>query len=173
MKASTNGPSAEAAGLSWTLKSSFVEYIGRMSDGRCSTTDGASISSGSTFFFEHHHTDAHTIGFRGDVRFAGHHGMLFVCIADPVIDLGGSRAVITVQQPETGLLPAERITLATAEISLVATTANGTLYSASDVQLTLSGSEIFGGVYKPGDPLDDFTFVIPSALHDPAEGIPA
>src|SRR5512134_1772276 len=71
-------------GLSWGIKRSFVDYIASLPDGSVSATDGATVSGTSLFCFSPETSDydvargTGVLRFRGDVRLAGHHGMLLV-----------------------------------------------------------------------------------------------
>ncbi len=101
---SSTQPASQAhePGLHWGIKRRFLQYIARMPDGQCSTTDGATVDDTSRFHFTLDRTDltsAHAVGVvtcRGDVRFAGHHGMLFVAVTDPVVHLEGDRGHLTI-----------------------------------------------------------------------------
>jgi hypothetical protein len=146
--------------LRWTLKRSFVEYVARMPDGLMSTTDGAD-AEGVTFTFEHEETlgdsQSGSIRFRGDVRFAGHGGLLFVCVAHPTVDHMGDRATVSIQLPGSSQRSAERVDIGSGRWENV----GGERFRVSALKLTVDGSDLFAGVYPPGDELDDIALVIP------------
>lgn len=153
-----------AAGLDWTLKRSFVEYVARMPDGQMSVTDGAGVD-GTSFRFPmasfERSADGGIAAYSGDVRFAGHGNLLFVGIADPIIAYHGDEAVVSIQLPATARDAAERVDLANGIIRAVefdATTERRTIGSLS---LTEDGSDLFAGVYSAGDLLDDIHFSVP------------
>ncbi|MGW2169483.1 HtaA domain-containing protein [Streptomyces sp. NPDC001705] len=155
------GPSA---GLLWTVRSSFLRYVATMADGRCSVTDGADVVPSDDggpgrfrFALDGVEADGTTVTarFRGDVRFSGHHGMLFVRIADPVLtfdDLGrGQLSVAAADEP--GHLPLVRLTV---------TAAGADRWRGTEVRLTEAGSELFGGVYPRQEPFDDLALTLPA-----------
>jgi hypothetical protein len=133
-----------------------------MPDGRCSVTDGAAADGGDVFLFAPDQDRAGdpaagpaALRFRGDVRFAGHHGLLFVRIADPWLVLGDQDATLTIDGPDAAL---GRIPLAT--VTLGAAAANGQ-HVGTDVRLTPEGAELFGSVYPAGERFDDLTVFTP------------
>jgi hypothetical protein len=155
-----------AAGLSWTIKKAFLGYIARMDDGRCSVTDGATVLSEErglpTFGFElaGHETPSPgttRLCFRGDVRFAGHHGMLFVRVVDPVVDVSGSRARLSVLDEGScrELVEFEVVPFDSPE---------GGGWHGTGVRLTAEGSDLFGGAYPDGEAFDDLVVALPADL---------
>lgn len=152
-----------ATGLVWAFKRSFVQYIAQMPDGRMSVTGGADVD-GMNFHFETlsvaGNSDSGTLAFRGDVRFAGHGNLLFVGIADPVIVFDGGDAIVTVQLPSNVQGATERIDLASGSLALTERQDQLERYTVSGLGLTEAGSELFGGVYPPGEQLDDIHFTI-------------
>jgi len=136
-------PRAAQPGLRWEIKRSFLRYIARMPDGACSVTDGADPVDESAFRFE----PAGDLRFRGVVRFSGHHGFLFVRIADPELQVDGTRGTLTIAGE-----PA-RVPLVTCELSAEP---DGTTKGTA-VRLTAEGAELFNAVYPAGEPFDDFT----------------
>jgi len=144
-----NAPRAAQPGLRWGIKRSFLRYIARMPDGACSVTDGADPVDESAFRFE----SAGDLRFRGDVRFSGHHGLLFVRIADPELLVDGTRGTLTVAGDPRDPDGPERVPLVTFELTDAGDgTTNGTV-----VRLTPHGAELFNSVYPAGEPFDDFT----------------
>jgi hypothetical protein len=148
-----------SAQLRWTVKRSFVDYIARMPDGRMSVTDGADVD-GVVFTFEHDRTigdgGSEAVCYRGDVRFSGHTGLLFVCIADPIINRVGDRATVSILQPASSQRSAERVDLGSGRWE----DRGGGWHRLTDLRLSVLGSELFAGVYAPGDELDDAEFFL-------------
>ncbi|MDQ0691440.1 HtaA domain-containing protein [Arthrobacter sp. W4I7] len=154
-------------GFHWGIKEGFVRYIARMGDGICSTTDGADIS-GKKFLFSvtpsqsENPPEPQSFAFIGDVRFSGHHGLLFVRIADPTLAITGDTAVLSVvdylDQQE-----GKRLDLATACIAVREDPTTGVrILNGTDVRLTADGTELFNNVYPEGEPFDDFEAHIPA-----------
>lgn len=135
-------------GLVWGIKRSFLQYIARMPDGRCSATDGANLLDKS-FHFSLDVDSGQAVGivkFRGDVRFSGHNRMLFLRIAHPWLhtDTDGSAATLTIDGAP------KRVILATLDLL---TENDG--HRGVNVRLSEHGSELFNLAYPAGEVLDD------------------
>jgi len=154
-------------GLRWGIKSSFVQYIVRMPDGKGSVSHGAMPTESNEFLYEWAPStettqagDAdHVWQFRGDVRFAGHHGMLFVRIADPWMAVRGERATLSVRHPYERDGP--RMDLVTLDVAPVPSS-GGRVWNGTNVRLTEDGVELFGDVYQLGEPFDPLTITMPN-----------
>lgn len=142
-------------GLHWPLKRSFLSYISSLADGACSATDGCVIEEGYGFWFASADAAGTSYVFRGDLRFGGHHGMLFLRIADPTIDIAGEQGTISVLNADD-----DRVMVATFRVSEAL---ESFAIRGIDVHLSESGADLFGGVYRPGQPLDDFVVLLPAA----------
>jgi hypothetical protein len=206
MTTDVDGPSTPIVGLSWAIKHQFLRYIATMTDGRCSVTDGAELTTADAsvadagralsphsrrhdegdfgrFHFEfaavscgHEST---TVRFHGDVRFSGHHGFLFVRIADPWItsDRDGD-GVLTIACPDptdptAPRLPFARLRLSRPDPHRAASALHGEEWVGTDVRLTAEGAELFAGAYAESEPLDDLHLAIPLMCADRAPGMSA
>ena len=148
-------------GLTWPIKRSFVTYVLGMPDGRAGAVEGAFPLPDLSVVFEHDPSvDAAALGdgwaFRGDVRFAGHFGMLFVRIADPWLVRTDDGVLLTIADPDAQD-DGPRLPLATVTVEQ---TGPGE-WASTSVALTAQGSELFNSVYPVGDPLDPFTLRVP------------
>ena len=148
-------------GLTWPIKRSFVTYVLGMPDGRAGAVEGAFPLPDLSVVFEHDPSvDAAALGdgwaFRGDVRFAGHFGMLFVRIADPWLVRTDDGVLLTIADPDAQD-DGPRVPLATVTVE---ETGPGE-WASTSVALTAQGSELFNSVYPVGDPLDPFTLRVP------------
>lgn len=144
-----------ATGLIWGIKDSFLAYLGRMPDLRSSVTDGAMVTPAGGYYFPFLSGDRYDaaagqgeLEFGGDVRFSGHHGMLFVRLAEPWVSFDGDRATLSVVTSAT-----------TGRVSLLdlAAGAWSEHYGARawpNVPTTLrpEGLELFNEVYPAGEP---------------------
>jgi hypothetical protein len=162
----------QAPGLRWSIKYPFLVYIASMADGRCSVTDGASIVEGpehDQFLFEPVAEvvsgSSVELSFRGEVRFSGHHGMLYVRIADPVVRLGRNGAVLSTLVREATAAQPDRLDLVRCTVPGPPTPVPVSrevvprhTWLGRDVRLTAAGSDVFGGVYPVGEQFDDVVF---------------
>ncbi len=156
-------------GLRWGIKASFVDYVRRMSDGRGSVGDGAMPVGTGDLFYEYD-ADASVAGkvlaFRGDVRFTGHFGMLFVRIAHPRIELDGSAAVLTIEDPQAQA-DAPRVPLVTGTLRHVGTQDGTEVWGSDDAVLTAEGVALFNDVYAVGEAFEPLVVQLPAgAGHD-------
>jgi hypothetical protein len=112
----------------------------------------------------------------GDVRFAGHHGLLFVAITDPVLHLQGNRGRLTIATAAEPVHQragdvehegADRLVLAEFDLEPVPPPAGGSVrtYAGTAVRLGSDAVDIFNSVYPAGEPLDDFALVLPEPDH--------
>lgn len=156
-----------AHGLRWAIKTSFVGYVMRMSDGRAYVTSGAGVTEHNELVFplEADSDPADNAGervfsFGGKVTFTGHFGMLYVQIAHPRITIRDGAGELTVTNPESE--DGERLPLATVELT-GPEFENGTeRWESALVRLTPQGVELFGDVYPPGEPLEPLTVILPA-----------
>lgn len=155
-------------GLHWGIKSSFLQYIARMTDGRATVTDGATPTEGNVMVFEPadtlcppEHADADLfLPFRGDIRFAGHFGLLFVRLADPWVIVRGDRATMTVLDPYK---PDEKPRLVLSHLVLEArpTAEDLDIWLSTDVRLAAEGTDLFNDVYQAGEPFEPLAIFLP------------
>ena len=152
-------------GLLWGIKRSFVAYVRRMPDGRGSIHDGAAPLGEDTLLFPVAEPPATADGariwtFRGDVRFAGHAGMLFVRIAAPVLTVRDGQGELSIADPydRPG---AARVPLVTVGLQPGPAPEGAEVWLGSDVRLTEAGAELFNDVYQPGEPFEDLSVVLP------------
>jgi hypothetical protein len=180
---------AARPGLSWSVKRQFLRYIAGMSDGRCSVTDGAELGPAhrasappaagaprtGQFWYSLRAAQAGqgstTLAFTGEVRFSGHHGFLFVRIADPVLTVDSSGHAVLTIAPADPADTAESDRLELAHLRLTRQRdADASVSGAealahwlgTDVRLTAAGAELFGGAYSAGETFDDLHLTSPS-----------
>ncbi|MFJ9387786.1 HtaA domain-containing protein [Nocardioides sp. NPDC101246] len=157
-----------APGLRWGIKASFVDYVRRMPDGKGSVGDGAVPVGTGDLFYSYDPAASSTGGdghqvwaFRGDVRFSGHYGMLFVRIAHPRLEVDGSRAVLTIEDPEARQ-DAPRVPLVTARLQELPTEDGTIAWGADQVALTAEGVALFNDVYAEGEPFEPLVVQLPA-----------
>lgn len=159
-----------AYGLRWGIKRSFIDYVGRMPDGKGSVGGGA-IPVGVNEVLYAPDTTGRRPGtdgdeerfwsFLGDVRFSGHFGMLFVRVAGPTVTMRGAEAELTVEDPFQENESSERLLLATLRLEQQAAPDGMEIWNGSDVQLAETGTELFNNVYPPGEPFEPLTLTLP------------
>jgi Htaa len=154
-------------GLAWAIKRSFVAYVRRMPDGQGSISDGATVLGEDTILFP---LDGGPAGgddadrswaFRGDVRFKGHAGMLFVRVAAPLITLRGGQAELSIEDPYARP-GAERVPLVTLQLEPGPAPEGAEVWLGSDARLTEAGSTLFNDVYPPGEPFERLSLIVPA-----------
>lgn len=144
-------------GLIWGIKRTFIEYVRRMQDGKGWIGDGARPLSDERIFFEFD-PDASSPdawSFRGDVRFSGHFGMLFVQLANPVIHRGDEPATLTIGD--------ERLELVTMRLELLESRDGLDYWHAPEPRLAAAGVELFNDVYPLGEPFEPIVLLVPSS----------
>ncbi|WP_440899664.1 HtaA domain-containing protein [Actinosynnema sp.] len=155
----TGGP-----GLRWAIKRSFVDYVLRMPDGRAGAGEGAHPLEGGEIRYEagepREVDGALVLPFRGDVRFAGHFGMLYVRIADPEVTIRDGKAELTIADPY--LKSEERTRLVTFTAVPLDAGPGESAWSASDVVLAPEGVELFNDVYQAGEPFEPLEIRVPA-----------
>ena len=156
-----SNPERTRAGLSWGVKRSFARYIDAMPDGRRGAGQGATETERGVYFFELDDASDYdpvsgdgVIRYRGDLRYAGHGGMLFVMIVDPWIEFRGSTAVLTVLDAEHWPKRERRIELATLALDETATQRLPEGWAHLTARLTPGGSTVFNDVYPVGEILE-------------------
>lgn len=161
------------AGLHWGIKASFVDYVNRMPDGRATVGAGAIPSEGNVVVFEPvtpaSSWDAEDVDrvlrFRGEVRFVGHAGLLFVRLADPWITVRGEQAEMTVLDPSdpegTSRRPLVRFSLRARP-----TTDDVSIWFSSDVRLASEATELWNDTYQAGEPFEPLAIFWPAASVD-------
>ena len=166
------GPGHLPFGLLWGIKRSFVAYVRRMPDGQGSIHDGAVPLGEDTILFPVGEpvdeplagasagAPDHTWAFRGDVRFRGHGGMLFVRVAAPLITVRGDTAELSIEDPYARA-GADRVPLVTLRLEPGPAPEGAAVWLGSDVRLTEAGSELFNDVYPAGEPFEQLSVVLP------------
>jgi hypothetical protein len=155
-------------GLLWGIKRSFVGYVRRMPDGQGSLHDGAVPLGEDTILFPATDgttadgTGASTFAFRGDVRFRGHGGMLFVRIAAPLITVRGNQAELSIEDPYARPDGA-RVPLVTLRLDEGPAPEGARVWLGSEVTLTAAGAELFNDVYQPGEQFEQLSVILPIA----------
>lgn len=159
-----------APGLRWGIKRSFIDYVRRMPDGKGSVGDGAVPIGTGDLFYEHDEAASRRDpaaptqiwAFRGDVRFSGHFGMLFVRVAHPRLEVTGTEAVLSIEDPQ-GREGAPRVPLVTARLQELAGEGGAAVWGAEHVALTAEGVPLFNEVYAAGEAFEPLIIQLPVA----------
>ena len=143
-----------APGLTWSIKTSFIDYVERMPDGVVSVGDGASRRADGTFHFPLASSqDPAVVEFHGSVTCTGHYGMLTVSFADlAILDVDGRRILTCADDDEPGGRR-EFLDLLEPEFS-------GALVRFARPVLTQDGADVFFDNYRPGTPFDPVLVVV-------------
>jgi hypothetical protein len=144
--------------LSWGLKQSFRGYV-EGAGGSIEVGQGAERAADGAFTFPAAPGEGLTLGadgkpqgvgrFVGEVLCQAHGGMLKVFLADPGVEIGPDRAVITVADT-----PARDRRLDLAELDLAAATTAEDGALVIPAKLARDGWQVLGDHYPAGTPLD-------------------
>lgn len=150
-----------------------------MPDGRIHVFGGASATEEEDIHFELAASSGASSSdavheFTGELRMLGHAGMLEICLADPQVIISGERGEMSVRDPEAtreGL----RIPLVCFEVTTRGVDGDLVVLVAGEVRLLEAAVELFGGVYRVGEPFDPVLIALPSAaadrIGDPKKGL--
>ncbi len=163
--------SVSGATLSWGFKSTFVNYVSRLSDGSI-TTSGVS-KSGNNFAWGggsgkyNQDTNKGLVSLGGTVTFSGHGGVMSSKFSGMRVQfLGGNSAALiaNVVANDMNGKPTTMNGVQIATISLAgkkSTSGNTVTWSNAGVTLTSAGAKAFGGFYQAGESLDSLTISVP------------
>lgn len=141
----------------WGIKASFLQYLARQRGSEASIGGAARTTPSREFLFPAAERAVFPpaagyglLKFEGDVQFSAYGGMLRVVLADPWIEFGEDRTVLSLV---TGSYSgSEQGRLVVAELVERERTREGG-WVVYDATLAPSGVEVFNGVYAPGQPL--------------------
>lgn len=151
-------------GLTWGIKRSFVEYITDLPDGTVTVSAGAAVSGSGHFSFPSAGSDydvrtgTGVLRFRGDVRLAGHHGMLLFRLLDPWVEFSGGRGVLSIG---TGA-GQDRAELGFVQATAPREIGGFLIWEQADVLNSPAGAELFDGQYAAGQPMDPLSIRVPA-----------
>lgn len=148
-------------GMMWGLKASFLGYLGRLPDARMSATDGVLVDDRQRLLFPTASVDdldpvtgEGTIRFAGDVRYAGHHGMMFVMIAQPWLTFRDGAATLSIVDPASHPAMDRRLDLLDVEVRGWEEHLGARLFAPMPTALRPEGVELFNEVYAAGEPFE-------------------
>jgi hypothetical protein len=147
----------QAAKLSWGLKQSFRNYV-EGAGGAIATAAGAQRDADGAFTFAAAPGEGLKLGadgkpegvgrFVGEVQCEAHGGMLKVFLADPSVEIGPERAILSVADTRAR---DRRVELAVLDLAAVKI-ADGELVIPA--KLSRDGWQVLGDHYLPSTPLD-------------------
>jgi len=153
-------------GLTWGIKRSFMDYISGLPDGAVSAADGATVTASGEFCFApagSEYDPARGTGvlrFRGDVRVAGHHGMMFVRLLDPWVEFTAGHGVLSISTGDGG--GKERADVGTLRTAAPRNMDGFLVWEHVDVAVSEAGSELFDGQYAAGQAMDPLVIRVPA-----------
>src|SRR5690554_4562797 len=148
---------ADAAGLTWGVKESFVRYLGSMG-GNVRVAEGAASVDGLLFFPLVDQSDFElasargTIRFGGRAHFSGHFGALDLTLAEPWLESDERGAVISADTGVTGRVPL--VALGAAETLLEG---EHIVWAEVETRMLPDAAPLFNGVYGTGERFDALT----------------
>ncbi|WP_332764742.1 HtaA domain-containing protein [Phenylobacterium sp.] len=150
--------------LSWGVKQSFRTYV-EAAGGAIEVRDGAERAEDGSFTFAaapggdlRLDADGKLAGrgaFLGEVRFEAHGGMLSVCLADPILEIGPAGGVVTVADSS-----ARDYRLEVAQLDLGAMTSGESGEIVIPATVSMHGSQWLGDHYPPRTPLDPVRLIL-------------
>lgn len=153
-------------GLTWGIKRSFITYIRELPDSAVSAVDGATELESGLFCFAPDESDydlasgTGLLRFRGDVRVAGHHGMMFVRLLDPWIEVTGSRGILSISTGDVGR--EDRLEVAVLRTGAPRPVDGFLIWDHVGVVISQEGSELFDGQYAAGQSMDPLFIRVPA-----------
>ena len=153
-------------GLTWGIKRSFMDYISGLPDGAVSAADGAPVTASGVFCFApagSEYDPARGTGllrFRGDVRVAGHHGMMFVRLLDPWVEFAAGHGVLSISTGDGG--GTDRSDVGTLRTAAPRNMEGFLVWERVEVAVSQAGSELFDGQYAAGQEMDPLVIRVPA-----------
>ncbi|MEV7646857.1 HtaA domain-containing protein [Arthrobacter sp. NPDC089319] len=152
--------------LVWSVKDTFIRYIGSLPDGTLTPLNGAepfSTAGGPEWRFPYvgqsADDDELTLRYQGELRISGHNGMLLVILMDPWLTFTATETQLSVVElmswPDTSV----REVIATGPAC-----SDGYMDAAGQgfpLGLTATAVELFNNVYAAGTPLGPARLVPP------------
>lgn len=149
---------AHVTTLNWGVKQSFRNYV-EVSGGAIETDGGAERAADGGFTFAaapgeglRLDADGKPVGqglFLGEARFEAHGGMLKVCLADPMVEIGATGAVISAFDSSART---HRVEIARLDLVAMSTGEDGEL--AIPAALSMFGIQVLGDHYPLNTALD-------------------
>lgn len=147
-----------AATLTWGVKQSFRSYVSA-TGGVTETGAGCEVTPDGAFVFAAAPDSTLTLDgdgkpqgqgrFLGEVKFEAHGGMLKVFLADPILEIGPTGAVLTVADTAKRDYRVEL-----AHLDLPAATRGEAGELVIPTALSMKGIQLLGDHYAPNTPLD-------------------
>jgi hypothetical protein len=148
----------QVAVLSWGLKESFRNYVAA-TGGAIEPGGGAERAEDGTFAFALAPDSSLSLDadgklqgqgrFLGDVQFTGHGGMLSVCIANPILEIGPSGATLSVDDSRER---PRRLVVAHLDLAAASLGESGELIIPA--ALSIDGTQLLDGHYPAMAPID-------------------
>jgi hypothetical protein len=134
-------------------------------------TDEATTDADLAFHYPSadHAVTGSILSFTGDVRFSGHHGMLFVRIADPQVRLhGDGTGSLSIRIPRDETPDGPRMHFVDFRLDI-----HDGVGHATAVRLAADAIDVFNDVYPAGEPFDAFHLTHPSLIDQTLMGAPS
>lgn len=155
---------APVAALIWGVKQSFRNYV-EAAGGVIEVRDGVGREADGAFTFAAQPggdlrlgADGRPVGratFLGEARFEAHGGMLRVCLADPMLEIGPAGGVVTVADSS-----ARDYRVEVAQLDLAAMTTGEAGEIVIPATISMHGGQWLGDHYPPGTRLDPVRLVL-------------
>ena len=153
-------------GLTWGIKRTFMEYISGLPDGAVSASDGARVLASGEFCFAPDGSEfdpargTGVLRFRGDVRVAGHHGMMFVRLLNPWVEFAAGHGILSISTGDGR--GKERADVGSLRTAAPRNMDGFLVWEHVDVAVSEAGSELFDGQYAAGQAMDPLVIRVPA-----------
>ena len=166
IQASASPAPLPLTGLIWGIKRSFMDYISGLPDGAVSAADGATVTASGEFCFAPAGSEfdpasgTGVLRFRGDVRVAGHHGMMFLRLLDPWVEFTAGHGVLSICTGDGG--GKDRAEVGTLRTAAPRNMGGFLVWERVEVAVSEAGSELFDGQYAAGQAMDPLVIRVPA-----------
>ena len=154
------------ASMNWNFKSSFVNYVGNLGDGKISTSGvsqggGFNWSGGSGKY--NPETNKGLVQFPGTVQFSGHGGIMNSKFSNMRVQFLGANSAALIANVVANDMNGASTTMNGVQIGSISLAGNKSAsgntmtWSNAPVTLTAAGAKAFGGFYQAGERLDPIT----------------
>lgn len=159
--ADAGGDGTLASGIIWGIKGTFLKYLSGMPDAKFFMGRGALEAPGGAYFWPlssssdyDEPSGTRVLKFGGDVRFSGHHRMLYVMFVEPWIVFDDDGAHLSIADPDAYPDLGARLPLVDLDLDTWQHHSGARFWSGAPTRLRPEALGIFNNVYQSGELFD-------------------